>query len=251
MMRIKQCEQLDDFEIISKVLGGEVALYEIIIRRYNPYLFKIGKSYGFIHHDTEDLMQEAFISAYLNLGKFENRSSLKTWLVKIMLSHCYHKKQKSSYKNEFASDNLENNNATPMFSHNGSQTANTLMNNELKHVLETALVKIPEDYRMVFTLRELNGMSIKETAEALEISESNVKIRLKRAKGMLRTEIQKMYSPEEIFEFNLIYCNRIVENVFKKLDPEKDYLSPPLRFQDLQKKFFSWFNWRFEKSSSN
>lgn len=250
MIRMKQYKKLEDFEIIAKVLDGEVALYEIIVRRYNPYLFKIGRSYGFMHHDTEDIMQDAFISAYLNLSKFQHRSSFKTWLVKIMLNYCYQRKQKFSYKNEFASDTIEENNATPMFSHNGSQTSKTVMNNELKRVLENSLVEIPEDYRMVFTLRELNAMSIRETAEALDISESNVKIRLKRAKSMLRTEIQKTYSPEEIFEFNLIYCNRIVENVFKKLEPGKN-LNATLRFQDLQKKFFSWFNWRSEKPSSN
>lgn len=250
-MRIKQNEQLSDLEIISKVLSGDVGLYELIIRRYNPYLFKIGRSYGFVHHDTEDLMQDTFISAYLNLVKFENRSSLKTWLVKIMLNHCYHRKQKSSYKNEFASDKLDNNTTTPMFSSNGSQTAHTLMNNELKHVLEIALEKIPEDYRLVFTLRELNEMSIRETAEALDISESNVKIRLKRAKEMLRTEIQKMYSPEEIFEFNLNYCNRIVENVLKQLDPGKELQNQPSPIDEVQKKFLSWFTWRLNKPSSN
>ena len=243
-MKLKQCEQLEDFEIISHILNGETALYEILIRRYNPYLFKIGRSYGFIHHDTEDLMQDAFISAYTNLGKFENRSSLKTWLVKIMLSHCYHRKQKASHKNEFASDSLEKNNTTPMFSHNGFNTGKTIMNNELKHVLEKALVEIPEEYRMVFTLRELNGMSIRETSEALDISESNTKIRLKRAKSMLRSQIQKMYSPEEIFEFNLIYCNRIVENVFKKLEPKKPIISAPVNFQELQRKILGWIRWK-------
>lgn len=239
-MRLKQFEQLDDPDIILKILNGDIALYEILIRRYNPYLFKIGRSYGFEHHDTEDLMQEAFISAYTNLSKFENRSSLKTWLTKIMLNHCYHRKQRFSHSKEFASDSLENNNTVPMFYQNPSNPVKTVMNNELKHVLETALVDLPEDYKMVFTLRELNGMSIRETAEALDISESNVKARFSRAKAMLRTEIQKMYSPEEIFEFNLIYCNRIVENVFQKLDSGGNIFGNTLRFEDLQRKFIRW-----------
>jgi RNA polymerase sigma-70 factor (ECF subfamily) len=65
----------------------------------------------------------------------------------------------------------------------------------------------------VFTLRELNGMSIRETSEALDITESNVKVRFIRAKGMLQQEIRKIYSPSEVFEFNLIYCDKMVENV--------------------------------------
>lgn len=218
MDTIKHFEKITDIQIINRILTGEIAMYEIIIRRYNPYLFKIGRSYGFNQPDTEDLMQDAFTSAYMNLGKFENRSSLKTWLVKIMLNQCYQKKKRFSHKNEIPSDLLEKTNGTPMFTHDNSQTNKKVMNNELKHILETSLVAIPEHYRMVFTLRELNGMNTREVAEALDISETNVKVRLHRAKSMLRTEIKKIYSPEEIFEFNLIYCDRIVDNVLKNLD---------------------------------
>ena len=70
---------------------------------------------------------------------------------------------------------------------------------------------------MVFSLREINGISVSETAVRVNISEYNVKIRLNRAKTMLRNEIQIAYSPEELFEFNLIYCNAMVENVMKKI----------------------------------
>ena len=101
-------------------------------------------------------------------------------------------------------------------------TGKTIMNNELKHILEEALLQIPENYRMVFTLRELNGMNTRETSETLNITEANVKVRLKRAKQMLRKEIKKMYSPEEIFEFNLIYCNRIVENLLTKIQEKNN-----------------------------
>lgn len=241
MIDIKKFEKISDAEITSRVLAGDTAMYEIIIRRYNPYLFKIGRSYGFNQPDTEDLMQEAFINAYTNLSKFENRSSLKTWLVRIMLNQCYHKKQKFSYKNEFPSDFIEKSDKPPIFNQKSSNTSKTVMNNELKHILENAIVQIPENYRMVFTLRELNGMNTKETAHALDISESNVKVRLKRAKAMLQTEIKKMYSPEEIFEFNLIYCNRIVENVFHRM-PQKSPLVAFSNLTNLKKWLLGWMN---------
>ena len=92
------------------------------------------------------------------------------------------------------------------------------VNKELGRVLENAIHEIPEDYRLVFTLRELNGLSVAETAESLEISENNVKVRLNRAKTMLRSEIEKMYSPQEIFEFNLVYCDGIVKKVMEKIN---------------------------------
>jgi RNA polymerase sigma factor (sigma-70 family) len=221
MSGIKQFEILSDLEIVARVLSGEIALYEIIMRRYNPYLFKIGRSYGFNQPDTEDLIQDSYLNAYTNLEKFENRSTLKTWLVKIMLNNCYHKTKKFSYKYEIPSDISEKNTGIPMFMQQ-THTGKTIMNNELKNILEEALVQIPESYRMVFTLRELNGMSTRETAETLNISEANVKVRLKRAKDMLRNEIKKMYSPEDIFEFNLIYCNRIVENVLTRIQEKNN-----------------------------
>ncbi|MDB5232332.1 MAG: polymerase subunit sigma-24 [Chitinophagaceae bacterium] len=217
MSKIKQFEQYTDQEIISNILSGEIALYEIIIRRYNGSLFKTGRSYGFNHFDTEDVMQETYISAYTNLGKFENRSSFKTWLVKIMLNECYQKKQKFSSRLELSAENHLQENVKPMFTQNHSTADKTLLNKELGHVIENALQQLPEEYRVVFSLRELNQMSIAETSEALNISESNVKVRLNRAKTMLRNQIHNMYSPEDIFEFNLIYCDRIVENVMKRL----------------------------------
>jgi RNA polymerase sigma-70 factor (ECF subfamily) len=134
-----------------------------------------------------------------------------------MLNQCYQKGQKLSFKNEKANDIL-NEKTTPMFESNQSaDTYRSVLNNELSNVIGSALISIPFEYRMVFSLRELNGMSTSETAEALDISETNVKARLNRAKQMLREKVEKMYTAQDIFEFNLIYCNRVVEGVMKEL----------------------------------
>ena len=211
-----QIQQYSDLEIIAKINDGEVKLYEILIRRYNPFLYKIGRSYRYNHQDTEDLMQDAYVNAFFNLKKFENRSSFKTWFTRIMLNLCYQKKQKLSYKNEIVGDDIQNEKSKILF-HQSSNNEKIAVNKELGHVLENAIHQIPEDYRIVFTLRELNGLSVAQTAEALDISESNVKVRMNRAKGMLQKEIKKMYSPEEIFEFNLIYCDAMVDKVMSRI----------------------------------
>lgn len=91
------------------------------------------------------------------------------------------------------------------------------MNKELGHILENAIQQIPEEYRIVFTLHELNGLSVAETAEALDISESSVTAKMSRAKEMLQKEIKKMYSAKEIFEFNLIYCDAMVDKVMSRI----------------------------------
>lgn len=208
-------EQYTDVQIIENILKGEIAQFEILIRRNNPFLYKTGRSYNYNHEDTQDLMQETFIDAYKNLSKFENRSSFKTWIIKIMLNHCFRKKQKLSFKNEIVKE--INDNSEPMFTNSHSDTNKIIVNRELSFVIENALEAVPFDYRMVFSLREINGLNVAETAETLEISEANVKVRLNRAKTMLRNEIEKSYTAEDIFEFNLIYCNRMVDVVMNKL----------------------------------
>ncbi|MCZ2084750.1 MAG: sigma-70 family RNA polymerase sigma factor [Flavobacteriales bacterium] len=205
--------QYSDLELIQKILNKETAFFELIIRRNNPFLYRIGIMYHFSHEDTQDLMQDSYIQAYTHLSQFENRSSLKTWLSKIMVNHCYKKNQKWSSKNM---ESLENN-AQVYNRYDGAETSKKVMNAELNSVLEKALLHIPEDYRTVFTLREINGLNVFETAEILDISENNVKVRLNRAKNFLRTEIEKVYNREEVFEFNLIYCDAMVNRVMKEI----------------------------------
>lgn len=213
---MKAFEQYTDLDLVQKIVAGEVELFEIIIRRYNPYLYKTGRSYNNTHEDTQDLMQETFIDVFRSLSGFEGRSTFKTWIIKIMLNNCFRKRQKWSSKNIVNAEINER--STPVFLNDqGLDTNKTVMNKELNSVIERALLQIPVDYRMVFTLREINGLDVAETADILNISEANVKVRLHRAKTMLRKEVEETYSPEEIFNFNLIYCDPMVKNVMNKL----------------------------------
>jgi len=217
----RQKHQLDDTEIIARILGGETALYEILIRRSNPYLYRIGRSYRFGHEDSQDLMQDTFIDAFSSLPKFEGRSSFTTWIMRIMIYNCQRKLQKWSVKSIVSSDVSDE--AVPLFSSDRqTDTGKAIMNKELSIVIEKALHRIPLDYRITFTLREVNGMSVADTADVLGITETNVKVRLNRAKAMLRKEIEKSYSPEEIFEFNLIYCDALTERVMAMIIPNME-----------------------------
>ena len=210
-------EQYPDIEIVQKILGGEFALFEILIRRYNPFLYKTGRSYNYNHEDTQDLMQDTFIDAYTHLAGFENRASFKTWIIKIMLNNCFRKQQKHSFKNEVFREISDQ--AIPMFSNQPlTDTNKTIVNRELSLIIENALQQVPLDYRMVFSLREMNGLNVYETAGILSISEANVKVRLNRAKAMLRKEIEKSYTAEDIFDFNLVYCDAMTSRVMNRLN---------------------------------
>ena len=210
-----QTEKLTETEIIDRITAGEKSLYEIIVRRYNPHLYKVGRSYNYNHEDTQDLMQDTFIDAYRNLNQFEGRADFKTWIMRIMLNNCYRKKEKFSFKNEISTE--VNDQSTPLFARRDNDTDKIIQNRELGLIIEDALSRIPFDYRMVFALREINGMNVAEAASLLNISEANVKVRLNRSKAMLRDHIEQSYSSRELFEFNLIYCDAMVENVMKRI----------------------------------
>jgi len=136
-----QADTIPEVEIIRRILAGEVYLFETLIKRNNASLYKTGMSYGFNHQDVEDLMQETYINAYSNLSKFENRSSFKTWIIKIMLNQCHHKAKKFSFKNEKPKEISQNENITPMFS-SITDPNNVVANKELTMILQNAICKI-------------------------------------------------------------------------------------------------------------
>ena len=217
----KNLQVYTDVEIIEFILDGGTGMFELLIRRYNPILYKIGRGYGFIHEDTEDLMQDAFVNCFKALTKFENRAAFKSWLIRIMLNLCYQKTHgKVDLNKQLIS--LSINEESMMVTSEISNPIKSIMNKELKIVIENALNHLPEDYRRIFTLRELAGLSVIETGDLLKITSSNVKVRLNRAKMMLRKEIEKIYSTEDIYEFHLIYCDKIVNRVMNKITNEQN-----------------------------
>jgi RNA polymerase sigma factor (sigma-70 family) len=203
---------LSDAEVLEKVLAGESSLYEIIIRRYNPLLYKIGRSYGLVHEDVQDVMQETYITGYEKLYQFQGKSQLSTWLTRIMINKCI-------YRMKRRVDNIPLNITDSQIEEQTAASASEKfpLQNELKRIMEVSLEKLPEAYRLVFLLRETENFSVAQTAEALNITEINVKVRLNRAKSMLRENIEQWYSKSDIYEFNLKYCSEVVDAVLKDI----------------------------------
>jgi RNA polymerase sigma-70 factor (ECF subfamily) len=206
---IEQSGGIPDIVLVKKILCGEKKLFELIIRRYNQRLFRIGLSILNHEEEAEDAMQTTYIKAYEHLEKFENRSSFGTWLTRIMINECLAQKMKKQRLNSEMQKLAENNMimTTPV---------QVLMNKELSHALENAISQLPEKYRLVFILREIEGMSVHETGEALEIEEANVKVRLNRAKTMLQGNLNE-YMKDHVYAFHLSRCDRMVKNVLTTL----------------------------------
>jgi RNA polymerase sigma factor (sigma-70 family) len=207
-----------DEELVDKIILGETALFEVLIRRYNGLLYKIARSQGFNHQDAEDLMQESHYNAFMNLPKFRKTASYKTWLTRIHLNGCYHKSEDQHKRNEIANtDFSEGISETVPLSIENRITEKKILNRELGKVLEKSLLQLPVHYRNVFLLREVEGFSIADTSELLKITPVNVKVRLSRARAMLQKQLESIYSTADLFEFNLIYCDEIVNHVFARI----------------------------------
>lgn len=201
--------EMPDAILIERILAGEKQLFEIIIRRHNQRLYRIGMAILGDDMEAEEAMQMAYVNAYEHMSKFEHRSSFETWLIRIMLNECLAHKKKKQRFNSGAEKQLEK--IATMASPD-----NILVNKELSGILEQAISQLPEKYRLVFVLREVEKMSVRATSEALNIEEPNVKVRLNRAKTMLRDHLSG-YMQDGVYSFHLTRCDRIVNNVFDTL----------------------------------
>jgi RNA polymerase sigma-70 factor (ECF subfamily) len=200
--------QISDEELVKRILAGDNQLFEIIIRRYNQRLYRVGMSVLANDAEAEEAMQAAYINAYEHLSQFEYRSAFGTWLTRIMLNQCY-KARRDKIRSMQVRQGNENiiNMKTP---------ENVMASKELGLALENAIWRLPEKYRLVFVLREIEELSIRETADVAGIQQSNVKVRLNRAKTMLRESLNN-YLKDSVYPFHLSRCDRIVEKVMESL----------------------------------
>jgi RNA polymerase sigma factor (sigma-70 family) len=206
--------ELTDIEIIEDILKGDKQKYALLMKKYNQRIYRICKGYLKDEAEIEDVMQDAYVKAYQNLGKFEHRSQFPTWLTKIAINESLQRSKKIS-RHQRLEVNEENKETMNLTDNQSPETKS--LNKELKHLLEQNIEQLPEKYKVVFIMREVEKMNVEETSEALSISQSNVKVRLNRAKEMLRSSLMKAYPLGEVFEFNLIRCDRIAANVMSRI----------------------------------
>jgi RNA polymerase sigma factor (sigma-70 family) len=213
---ITETGSLADNEIIARVLKGEKDLYALLVRRYNQRLYRVAMSIINDDSEAEDVMQVSYIKAYENLAKFESRSAFSTWLTRILINESLLrlKKRKGSIH---MNDDMIHNVIHQQRLMDLRTPAGQAINSELKRILEEAIKQLPEKYRTVFIMREVEDMNVAETKECLDISEVNVKVRLNRAKVMLKNSLSNYYKKEDILHFHLNRCSRVTEGVISQI----------------------------------
>jgi RNA polymerase sigma-70 factor, ECF subfamily len=206
---------LPDAEVVRRVLAGEAALFEVLMRRYNQRVFRAIRSLLRDEREVEDAMQQAWLSAYAHLDQFQGASAFSTWLTRIALNEALARVRQRSrlVPVEHVPEEDEGMRIEPQ--NPEERTADR----ELARMVERAVDGLPDHYRSVFMLREIEGMSTAETAAALAVSEDVVKVRLHRARLSLRDELyaQAGAAAADSFTFLGRRCDRMVGEVLTRI----------------------------------
>jgi RNA polymerase sigma-70 factor, ECF subfamily len=212
-------ESYSDEEIVDRVKGGEVALYEIIMRRYNQRLYRVARAVLRDDAEAEDVMQDAYVRAYQHLDQFAGRSLFSTWLTRIALHEALSRLRLRNRNQQFDDSGRDGESSMNNMVESSPDPEQNASRAELSHLLEEALLGLPEQYRTVVMLRDVEGMSTAETASALDLTEDNVKIRLHRGRAMARGWIVERVGAKarSAFPFMGDRCDRVVLDVLARL----------------------------------
>jgi RNA polymerase sigma-70 factor (ECF subfamily) len=218
-MLLEECRTISDDDLVSRVRAGETGLFEMLMRRYNQRLFRVIRSVVANDDQAEDVLQEAWVRAYEHLDQFAGRASFSTWVARIAFHEALARARKSRRWTP-----LENPEGEIMAEAERRQTTSETPEmqaerSQLGRMLQAAVDALPESYRSVFVLREVEQFSTTETAECLELSEEAVKTRLHRSRAMLRRDLESRLGPaiSEAYAFLGARCDRIVMRVLERI----------------------------------
>jgi RNA polymerase sigma-70 factor (ECF subfamily) len=215
-------EAWSDEQVVKRVLAGESALYELLMRRYNQRLYRVARAILHDNTEAEDVMQDAYVRAYQHLADFEGRARFSTWLTRIAVHEALARCRRRSRYQSLDDSEESKGGIMESLASAGRDPEETAYAGELGEVLERAILKLPEEHRLVFMLRQVEGMSTDETAESLSLTPENVKVRLHRARAALRKELYSRVgaTTARSFQFHASRCDRVVNNVLRALGLE-------------------------------
>lgn len=209
---------MPDEEVVRQVRAGDTALFEILMRRHNQRVYRVARAILGNDGEAEDVMQEAYVRAFTHLDQFANRAKFTTWLTKIAVNEALARLRRGK-RLESIDSSSDPEKIMPEPKAATRSPEEQLFGNQMKALLNQAIDSLPDAYRGVFVMREIEEMSTADTAEALEVSEEVVKTRLHRARAMLQTELYSRIgaATPAAFEFHLSRCDRVVNGVLARI----------------------------------
>ena len=209
---------LTDSEVVNRVLAGETELFEIIMRRYNQRLYRTARAILRDESEAEQVIQDAYFLAYTHLNQFAAKSKFSTWLTRIAVYESLARLRRRKRFVDFESFAETEKGMRTLASVDGTPEQKAF-DSELRSILEHAVDRLPEHYRSVLVLRDVEGLDTAETSECLGISEETVKTRLHRARALMRKELYTTagIAQNQLFSFAGTRCDRVVKAVMARI----------------------------------
>jgi RNA polymerase sigma-70 factor (ECF subfamily) len=206
-------EQVTDEELVRRVVAGDTALFEILMRRHNQGVYRAVRAVLRSDEDAEDVMQQAYLNAYQALHQFAGEARFSTWLTRIAVNEAIGRRRKralSEGRHDVDITLVES--TAPDPEQQASQS-------ELRDVMEREVAALPDAFRVIVMMRDVQGLSTAETAECIGISEDLVKQRLHRARAMLRENLYRRagVTLSSLFAFGNARCDRVVGSVMARI----------------------------------
>lgn len=200
---------LTDEQIVSRVLGGETSLFELIIRRHNQRLYRATRSILKDTAEAEDVMQEAYVRAFAHLHQFAGEAKFSTWLTKIAVYEALGRLRRRKQMDEIPGG----------LASGASNPEHTAYQRQLQTMIESAIDVLPPLYRSVFVLRDVEELSGAEVAECLGITEETAKTRLHRARRILRDELKTSLGGaiSAAFSYGTVHCDRMTAATMERI----------------------------------
>jgi len=179
---------LDETKLIERAKNGDRAAISELVNKYSERIYNLALRILRNHEDAEDILQETFLTVIEKLNQFDGRSQFFTWIYRIATNASLMKlrKKKVVFQKMDDSDNFQDSVESRVFVDWSQDASLNVYDKEVKKKIDAAVNTLSDIYRSVFVLRDIEGLSIKETSEILSITQENVKIRLRRARQFLR-----------------------------------------------------------------
>ena len=224
-MKREKCDHttLSDLELASRIAATDVAAMRLVTGRNNQRLYRTAWSILKDRSEAEEAVQDGYMKAFNAIKTFAGSSSLSTWLTRIVVNEALDRRRRAQKRSRMLNQEsvlvLEEYREKLMAGSHSHSPEKLLMRRQIAKLLEAAIARLPDTFRPVFVLREIEGLSVEDTAEALQIPEETVKTRLFRARRRLQKELDPELSGalSETFPFAGADCEAMTERVLTKL----------------------------------
>lgn len=211
-------ELASDEEIVARIVRGETLLFELLMRRHNQRVYRTIRAILGTDDEAEDVMQQTYLNAYAHLSSFAGNARFSTWLTSIAVNEALGRRRRSGAKALRVVSSTADDDPMLHVQSNEPDPERQAMTGELKQLVEREIMALPDHYRTVLMLRQVEGLSTEETAESLQLSTDVVKTRLRRARMMLREAIfERAGTLDHLFDFPATRCDRVVNAVMQRI----------------------------------